>query len=123
MKKFVLITICCLCVLVLLMNGCNYRNDYKKRLFLLPIRQGKIATIKQRSGHVKEYIVVGDSGYFQEAEDCPKCAEEIRFKMKQDSIMREEKIKAMRQLVIENEERNTGGIVEFESDIADSIHN
>lgn len=111
-------------LITLLLSGCDYRNNYRKGLESIQARQGKIATIKQRSGHVKEYIVVGDSGYFQEAEDCPMCAQELRNKKRQDSIRQAEERKArlLEQLNRANEEGNERGIIEDESDPADSVH-
>lgn len=84
-------------------------------------RQGRIAIIKQRSGHVREYIVENDSGYFREAPDCPKCQEEAMFKFIQDSVKRSIRFKQFINKEQENEEGRTGETVEHESNQTDTI--
>lgn len=86
MKK-IAILICCVNVLLVVLTSCEFKSDYKKdAIDVSSFRQGRIAIIKQKSGHVREYIVENDSGYFREAPDCPKCQEEARFKFIQDSV-------------------------------------
>ena len=86
MKKN-LFLICYVNVMLVVLTSCEFKSDYKKdAMNVSSSRQGRIAIIKQKSGHVREYIVENDSGYFREAPDCPKCQEEAMFKFIQDSV-------------------------------------
>lgn len=73
--------------IMLLLVSCNYKNDYKKGIAGSEKRLGKIATIKTRSGHVREFIVEEDTSYFREDPECPQCAYESSLK---ERIAREE---------------------------------
>lgn len=120
MKKIVFL-ICCVNVLLVILTSCEFRFDYKKDAMNMSFsRQGRIAIIKQKSGHIREYIVENDSGYFREAPDCPKCQEEARFKFIQDSVKKSIKFKQFIKKQ-ENEEGRTGETVESESDQTDTI--
>ena len=113
--------ICCVNVLLVVLTGCEFKSDYKKdAIDVSSFRQGRIAIIKQKSGHVREYIVENDSGYFREAPDCPKCQEEAMFKFIQDSVKKSIRFK---QFIKEqkNEEGRTRETVDSESDQTDTI--
>ena len=117
----------CIGVLILallsVLSGCEFKNNYKKGCENVQVRQGRIAIIKQKSGHVREYVLEGDSGYFREALDCPKCAEEQRIKFVQDSVQRALKFKRIKEIEeTDNEEGNARGTTETESHSVDSVH-
>ena len=121
MNKIVFL-ICCVNVLLVVLTGCEFKSDYKKdAIDVSSFRQGRIAIIKQKSGHVREYIVENDSGYFREAPDCPKCQEEVRFKFIQDSVKKSIRFKQFINKEQENEEGRTGETVESEPDQTDTI--
>ena len=108
-------------VLLVVLTSCEFKSDYKRDAMNTSFpRQGRIAIIKQRFGHVREYIVENDSGYFREAPYCPKCQEETRFKFIQDSVKKSIRFKQFIKEQ-ENEEGRTGETVESESDQTDTI--
>ena len=109
--------------IMLLLVSCNYKNDYKKCIDGSEKRLGKIATIKTRSGHVREFIVEEDTGYFREDPECPQCAFESSLK---ERIAHQEDSARRAQIALtklkELEETQDGGEQGEQQEHTDSIH-
>ena len=73
-KKWIII--CILTAVLFVTFLPDVHPDYKRDAGSATLDTGRIATIKLRSGHIRMYYNDVDTGYFDEAPECPLCNKE-----------------------------------------------